>query len=139
MTEVTIGKLAQNAGVNIETIRFYERKGIMPKPLRKPGGFRLYTEADLKRLNFILMAKRHGFTLKEIKELLELRVDPHSSCEDVRIKAEEKINLIEDKLRELKRMKKALKTLAASCHGPNPTGDCPILEAFEQETNNKTS
>jgi len=139
MTEVTIGKPAQNAGVNIETIRFYERKGIMPKPLRKPGGFRLYTEADLKRLNFILMAKRHGFTLKEIKELLELRVDPHSSCEDVRIKAEEKINLIEDKLRELKRMKKALKTLAASCHGPNPTGDCPILEAFEQETNNKTS
>lgn len=133
MSDFTIGKLAKNAGINIETIRFYERKELMPKPLRKPGGFRLYSNSDLKRLHFILMAKRHGFTLNEIKELLELRVDPQSTCEDVRSKAEEKIRVIEEKLRELKRMRKALQTLAASCHGPNPTGDCPILEAFEQE------
>lgn len=139
MSEVTIGKLAKNAGVNIETIRFYERKGIMPKPERKPGGFRLYSEADLKRLRFILIAKRHGFTLNEIKELLELRVAPESTCEDVRSKAQEKIRVIEEKLRELKRMKKALQTLAASCHGANPTDDCPILEAFEQELPTGTS
>ena len=139
ISEVTIGKLAKNAGVNIETIRFYERKGIMPKPERKPGGFRLYSETDLKRLRFILIAKRHGFTLNEIKELLDLRVDPQSTCEDVRDKAQEKIRVIEEKLRELKRMKKALQTLASSCHGGNPAGDCPILEAFEQELPNIAS
>ncbi len=139
MSEVTIGKLAQNAGVNIETIRFYERKGIMPKPVRKPSGFRLYSDTDLKRLNFILMAKRHGFTLAEIKDLLELRVNPQSTCEEVRYKANEKIRVIEEKLRELKRMQKALQTLAASCHGSNPTGDCPILEAFEQKPSTNTS
>ncbi len=129
MTKMTIGKFAQSAGVNIETIRFYERKRLM----RKPSGFRLYSDADLKRLNFILMAKRHGFTLTEIKDLLELRVAPQSTCEEVRIKADEKIRVIEEKLRELKRIRKALQTLAASCDGSNTAGDCPILEAFEQE------
>lgn len=83
---MTIGKFAQSAGVNIETIRFYERKRLM----RKPSGFRLYSDADLKRLNFILMAKRHGFTLTEIKDLLELCVAPQSTCEEVRIKQTKK-------------------------------------------------
>ena len=133
LSKVTIGKLAQKAGVNIETIRFYERKSLMPKPVRKPSGFRLYSDADLKRLNFILMAKRHGFTLTEIKDLLELRVNPQSTCEEIRIKANEKIRVIEKKLLELKRMKKALQTLAASCYGANPIDECPILEAFDRE------
>lgn len=133
MPEFTIGKLAKLADVNIETIRFYERKGILPQPERKASGFRLYTESDLQRLNFIIMAKRHGFTLNEIKELLELRVHPQSTCDEVREKAEHKIKVIDEKLRELKRIKKALQTLAASCHASGPAGDCPILEAFEQE------
>ena len=133
MNDFTIGSLAKSANVNIETIRFYERKGIIPKPARKPSGFRLYSDTDLNRLNFIIMAKRHGFTLNEIKELLELRVHPQSTCDEVREKAEQKIKVIEEKLRELKRIKKALQTLAASCHGPHPGGDCPILDAFEQE------
>ena len=134
MVDFTIGKLAQAASVNIETIRFYERKGIIPKPERKASGFRLYSDQDLKRLNFIIMAKKHGFTLNEIKDLLELRVDPQSTCEDVRKKAEEKIHIIEEKLLELKRMKGALQTLSASCHGANPSGDCPIPEAFDQDS-----
>ena len=131
MQEFTIGSLARQANVNIETIRFYERKGLMPNPQRTPAGFRVYSQKDLQRLNFILMAKKHGFTLKEIKELLDLRVNPDSTCDDVRKKAEIKIKLIEQKLQELRRMKKALKTLMASCHGSNPAGECPILEAFE--------
>ena len=139
MLDFIVGKLARSAGVNIETIRFYERKGLMPKPARKPSGYRLYSDADLKRLNFITMAKKHGFTLKEIKDLLELRVAPQSTCEEVRIKANEKIRVIEEKLQELERMRKALQTLVASCHGSNPAGDCPILEAFEQEPANNTS
>jgi len=131
LQEFTIGSLARQANVNIETIRFYERKGLMPNPQRTPAGFRVYSQKDLQRLNFILMAKKHGFTLKEIKELLDLRVNPDSTCDDVRKKAEIKIKLIEQKLQELRRMKKALKTLMASCHGSNPAGECPILEAFE--------
>ena len=131
-----IGKFAHKAGINIETIRFYERRGIMPKPARKPSGYRLYTDVDLKRLGFIIMAKKHGFTLNEIKDLLELRVTSQSGCEQVRIKANAKIRVIEEKLRELQRMKKALKTLAAGCHGSNPAGDCPILEAFEEKDPN---
>lgn len=133
MKNFTIGRLAKSAKVNIETIRFYERKGILPQPARKSSGYRLYADADLKRLNFIIMAKKHGFTLLEIKELLELRVNPHSTCEEVQVKAEQKIRVIREKVRELKRIKKALQTLVSSCHGPHPDGDCPILDAFEQE------
>ncbi len=127
------GQMASLAGVNVETLRFYERKGLLPAPRRTPGGFRQYTRDDLRRLRFIQTAKRHGFTLSEIKELLDLRVSPESTCAQVQQKAQEKIAVINQKLRELQRMKQALQTLAASCHGSGPAGDCPILEAFELE------
>ncbi len=127
------GQLAKAAGINPETLRFYERQGILPEPPRSRGGFRLYGEEDLKRLRFVGMAKKHGFTLKEIRELLELRVDSRTSCEEVRQIAEEKLTLIDQKLQELQRMKKALQHLVASCHHQGASGDCPILEAFEKE------
>ena len=133
MSVYTTSQMAVLSGVNIETLRFYERKGLMPPPQRTPGGYRQYSENDLKRLRFILTAKRHGFTLQEIKELLELRVSPASTCTQVKQKAQEKIAVIEEKLRELRRMKKALLTLAASCQSENPADECPILEAFEQQ------
>ncbi len=133
MEKFTIGTLAKTAQVNIETIRFYERKGLLPPPERKASGYRLYSREDVKRLRFIIMAKSHGFTLNEIKELLNLRVDPHSTCSEVRQKAEAKIEYIETKIRELLRIKKALQELAKSCHGEGPAGECPILDAFEQE------
>ncbi|NOZ03224.1 MAG: MerR family DNA-binding protein, partial [FCB group bacterium] len=82
--------------------------------------------------HFIMMAKRHGFSLKEIRELLELRVDPSTTCEDVRQKAEEKIRVVEEKIRELRRIKRALSALITSCQGKGPEGNCPILEAFEK-------
>ncbi len=83
MSTITIGKLAKETDINIETVRFYERKGLMPKPSRSPSGYRLYSDDDQKRLHFILLAKKHGFTLSDIKDLLELRVDPSSTCEEV--------------------------------------------------------
>jgi MerR family mercuric resistance operon transcriptional regulator len=132
MNGFTIGTLAQKANVNLETIRFYERKGIIPKPTRLPSGYRYYSEEDVKRLQFIQMAKKHGFSLKEIKELLHLRVDPNCTCEDVRRRAENKIQVIEEKIRELKQIKDALAILVASCVGTGPTQECPILDAFEK-------
>ena len=133
MSKLSTGQMAAQAGVNIETIRFYERKGLLPPPQRTPGGYRQYSQKDLNRLRFILTAKRRGFTFEEIIELLELRVSHTSTCAQVQQKAQEKIKIIDKKQRELKRMKSALQVLSASCHGGGPAGDCPILEAFEQE------
>jgi len=127
------GQLAALAGVNSETIRYYERKGLLPKPQRTPAGYRQYAPNDLKRLQFILAAKRHGFTLAEIKELLELRVSDSATCRQVRAKAQNKIFLIDKKINELERIKKALSLLSQRCHNKYPVEECPILDAFEQE------
>jgi len=129
----TIGTLASKTKLNIETIRFYERNRLLPEPKRSPAGYRIYTEEDVNRLHFIMMAKRHGFSLKEIRELLDLRVDPTTTCEEVRRKAEEKLTVVERKIRELRRIKRALAVLIASCQGTGPEGNCPILQAFENE------
>ena len=125
-------QLAVHAGVNVETLRFYERKDLMPAPQRTSGGYRQYSESDLQRLKFILTAKRHGFTLQEIKELLDLRVSSENTCEQVQAIAREKIKLIDEKLRELKRIKKALQILSQRCQSEHPTEECPILQAFEK-------
>ncbi len=132
-SEFTVGQLAKLAGINVETVRYYERTGIMPQPRRKPSGYRYYTEEDLARLKFILHAKELGFTLREIRELLELRVDPETTCEDVRQQAEAKLTDIEQKIADLQRIHNALQKLAAACREKGPTGECPILEALEEE------
>ncbi|MEE8437021.1 MAG: heavy metal-responsive transcriptional regulator [Candidatus Neomarinimicrobiota bacterium] len=131
MKGFTIGTLSKSTKLNIETIRFYERNKLLPEPKRTTAGYRLYSLDDINRLHFIGLAKRHGFSLKEIKELLDLRVDPYSTCEDVREKAVDKIQVVDDKIRELKKIKKALSVLVESCQGIGPEGDCPILNAFE--------
>jgi len=131
MKKYTIGQMAQLADINIQTIRFYERKGILPKPDRKPSGYRLFSEDDVKRLNFILLSKSHGFSLQEIKELLDLRIDSKSSCDEVRILAEKKIKVMDTKINELQSMKGALEQLVASCHNKEYSNHCPILDAFE--------
>ncbi len=91
MKEMTVGRLAKTAGVNIETIRYYERRGLLPEPTRKESGYRLYSDEDVKRLQIILRAKELGFALREIQELLELRVDVKTNCDEVRTETEEKI------------------------------------------------
>ncbi len=128
----TRGQLAKACGVTTETIRFYERKKLL-NPKRISGrSYWFYDEQNLKRLRFILTAKAHGFTLKEIQELIELRVSPTSTCNDVKERAERKLEVIEQKIQELEQMKRAIQSLISSCKAGGPVGDCPIIEAFEE-------
>jgi len=115
---LTIGKLARASGVNVETIRFYERKGILKQP-EKQGTFRDYPEEYILRVRFIKRSQELGFTLKESKELLDLRIKNQSKCSDVLLKTEEKITEIDQKIKDLKRMKKSLEGLADCCEDTN--------------------
>lgn len=135
MKPLTIGQLAKRADVGVETVRFYEREGLLEEPDRRASGYRQYDEGVVRRLEFIRRAKELGFTLKEIKELLSLKLDPSTTCADVRERAETKIEDIESKIRTLQRMKRALVKVTKSCIGSGPTSECPILEAIE--TNGK--
>lgn len=128
MEPLTIGKIARRAGMGIETIRFYERKGLIPEPPRRESGYRQYPESAVSRLRFIKRAKELGFSLKEIKELLSLRIAPDTTCDEVQQRAEVKIRDIEEKIRTLQGMKKALAALAAACPGRGPVSECPILD-----------
>jgi len=132
MEMITIGKLAKRVNLNIETIRYYERKGLIPKPRRRESGYREYSDETTKRILFIKHAKDLGFSLKEINELLSLKLDPGTSCSDVRKKAEIKIEDIEGKIKTLRKMKKALLKLTTICSGSGPVSECPILEALEK-------
>jgi MerR family mercuric resistance operon transcriptional regulator len=133
MENLTIGQLSKKAQVNVETVRYYERKGLMPEPPRRKSGYRQYSPNDVSRIQFIKRAKELGFSLKEILELLSLRIDPNTTCGDVRKRAEIKIADIEGKILTLQGMKKALTKLVASCRGRGPTSECPILEALNSE------
>src|SRR5690606_23233258 len=136
MEVLTIGQLAKQAGVGVETIRFYERAGLIAEPERRPSSrYRQYPPQAVRRVRFIRHAKELGFTLKEIQELLELRVDPESTCADVRQRAKDKISDIEERIESLARMKAALERLARKCRGKGPTTDCPILEELDREEN----
>lgn len=130
MTSFTIGQLAKKARVHVETLRYYERRGLLPDPPRSESGYRQYSEDAILRIQFIKHAKELGFSLKETMELLSLRVDPETTCADVKSRAEAKIVDIEEKIRSLQRMKKALTKLAAECTGRGPSSECPILEAL---------
>lgn len=127
---LTIGKLADASDVNVETVRFYERKGILKQP-KKQGSFRYYPEDYITRIRFIKRSQELGFTLKETKELLDLKIKNQSKCSDVLSKTEEKIQEINQKINDLKKMKKSLEGLASCCVDTNqPLSDCPILECF---------
>jgi len=132
MKSLTIGKLAKKAGVNIETIRYYERRSLIPKPHCRESGYREYSEDMVTRIQFIKHAQDLGFSLKEIQELLLLRLDPKTSCSKVKSRTEQKIEDIENKIKSLQRMKKALVKLTKACSGKGPVTECPILEALEK-------
>ena len=133
MAFLTTGRLAREAGVNIETIRYYEKRGLLPKVSRKASGYRLWPEDTVKRIRFIRHAQELGFSLREIAELLSLRTDQNTSCYEIKKIAEEKITEIDKKIRALQRIKKALKKLSKTCPGNGPVSDCPILEAIEKD------
>ena len=137
MKPLTIGQVARSAGVGIETVRFYERQGLLEEPARKESGYRQYPEDVVARLRFIKRAKELGFSLKEIKELLVLRVDPDTTCAEVKSRAEAKIADVEEKIQALQRIKKALVQLTTVCRGRGPTSECPILDALDQDGEGK--
>ena len=132
---LTIGKIARGAGTGVETIRFYERQGLLAKPARTTSGYRSYAPEVIRRLRFIRHAKELGFSLREIKELLSLRVAPGKSCADVKSRAAQKIAEVDRKMASLTRIGQALLKLSAACSGKGPVSACPILDALEtQET-----
>lgn len=130
---LTTGRLARLADVGVETIRFYERHGLLPEPPRTPAGYREYPPETVRRLRFIRRAKELGFTLREIRELLELRMTPGTSCAEIRGRAQEKVDDIEQRIRSLERMRGTLVQLVRSCRGRGPIGECPVLDALEED------
>ena len=128
---LTIGELARACGTSVDTVRYYERERLLPRPLRGPSRFRLYEPPAVARLRFIRQAKGLGFSLGEIRDLLALRVDRTKTCGDVRSRARAKIAEIDSRIDELARMRAALDQLATTCPGSGPTSECPILDALE--------
>ncbi len=132
-----IGELAALSKVSRDTLRFYEKHGLITPSARNASGYRLYSDADVHRISFIISAKEVGFTLNEIHQLLELEVTKdQKSCEDVKQFVDAKITIVNQRLAEIKRIKKSLQTLSnACCGGDEPATHCTILEALSDQTN----
>lgn len=134
MEHYKVGEIAKKSGVNVETLRYYEQIKIMPKPKRKESRYRIYNENDFKRLLFIKRAKELGFTLKEIKELLELKIESTSTCGDIKHLAEHKLKDIEERIKDLNMIKKSLVKLIKQCISEQVSSDeCPIIESIEHK------
>lgn len=133
MDQVTLktGEVAARAGVNVQTLRYYERRGLLKEPERRPSGYREYPPDAVQLIRFIKRAQDLGFTLSEVEDLLRLRADHESACAEVRSTAEAKIEDIEQKIRHLRAMKRALGELVASCATEGSARHCPILEALD--------
>jgi len=132
MAILSIGQVAKLAEVTHDTIRLYERYGLIEQPQRAPNGYRQYGEGTVRRLRFIKHAKVMGFTLKEIGELLEIRRTSQNSCSDVREQAELKLLNVEHKIKELRRLQKALKKVIATCELQKPNKPCPLREILDK-------
>ena len=130
---LTIGRLAREAGINLETVRYYERRGLLPKPPRTASGYRLFPADAALRLRFIRRAQELGFSLKEIRDLLALRVSPRTTSAEIRKRTEAKIADIEHKIKSLESLRKSLRKLTNSCAGCGPISECPILESLGGE------
>ncbi len=133
MEQLTIGQVAKRAGTGVETVRFYERQGLIPEPPRSPSGYRQYPEETVARLRFIRRAKELGFSLREIGELISLRLDDSAGAADVKEQAEEKIRDIDEKIHDLERMRTSLSELTRVCSGSGATDACPILNALTED------
>ena len=132
MTTLTIGDVAKRANVHIETLRYYERRGIVPKPPRTRSNYRLYPEDTVRRVRFVKDAQELGFSLKEIKELLSLRGTSGATCKDVQQRATGKIKEIDEKILSLQAMQQVLQTLVRECAARQGSlSKCPILESLD--------
>ncbi len=137
MQNMTIGQLAKQANVNLETIRYYERRGLIPEPPRSESGYRQYSADDLQRTQFIKRAQALGFTLQEILELLSLRVEPGTSCKEVKGRVQAKIMDVEKRISDLEQMRAALLRLSKRCMGRGPVNKCPILDELNNRRRDK--
>jgi MerR family transcriptional regulator, copper efflux regulator len=134
---MTIGRLAKHVGVNIDTIRYYERNGLLPAPTRRASGYREYAAGDIERLRFIRRAKQLGFTLSEVAELLSLTANRQDDMRGVKRKAEERLEQVESKIAELQRVRRGLKKLIAACPGRGELARCPIVTALSGSGDNE--
>ncbi len=134
-SSLTIGTVAKRAGVPIDTIRYYEREGLLPEPLRRASGYRSYGEGTVAQLRFIRRAKALGFTLEEIRDLLALSADRQRGVKAVKQRAEQRLAAIETRIAELQRVRDGLVELVASCPGHGAPEQCPILRALNDEEN----
>lgn len=130
-TTLTIGKVAQQAKVNIQTIRYYERRGLVKPFGHRPSGYRLYTGEAVQKIRFIKHAQELGFTLKEISALLRLRVSKTARCEDVREKAHARLKNVKEKIHRLRSIETTLEELIQSCPSQRKTEKCPILRSMQ--------
>lgn len=133
MQTLTISALAKKAGVGIDTVRYYERSGLLPEPSRRASGYRDYSSDAVDRLRFIRRAKELGFTLEEIGELMSLSRQCENGVKGVKASAEAKLKVVEDKLRELQRIRRGLQKLIAACPGHGRLDECPIIAALNKE------
>lgn len=131
MNKMTIGQVAKKTHVNIGTVRYYERRGLIPEPSRRASGYRQYSSEAVRRIQFIKRAQELGFSLQEIAELLALRVDPQTPRGEIKRHVETKIVDIEHKIENLQAIKQALLNLSNACSGEGTASHCPILDALE--------
>ena len=136
MTDMTIGKAAGEAGVGIETIRFYERKGLIEQPPKpRSYGFRSYPRETIERIQFIRQAQDLGFSLREVEELLSLHANPSADCTDVREQTRAKLQEVDRKVARLQKIAAALKELIAACPGKGALRECSILTTLSARGN----
>ena len=133
MSSLKLGELARRSGLGVETLRYYERRGLIPPPDRLPSGYRIYSSSILQRLAFIRRCKALGFTLEEILNLLQLQQQPECGSAAVKQRVEHHITDIRRRVEDLQQMLTTLEALSASCDGKGPASDCPILAFLERE------
>ena len=127
---LTIGTVARRVGVAIDTIRYYEREGLLPEPARRASGYRSYGQGAITQLRFIRRAKELGFTLQEIRELLALSADRQRGVKAVKARAQKRLAALDERIAELERVRDGLAELVASCPGHGKPEQCPILRAL---------
>ena len=125
-----IGELARRVGIPIDTVRYYERNGLLPPPARRASGYREYEEADIGRLRFVLRAKVLGFSLNEIRELLDLSDEHQGDIGNLKAAASAKLVEIEERMKQLARIRDALRAMVEACPGEGPVTQCPIRAAL---------
>jgi MerR family transcriptional regulator, copper efflux regulator len=127
----TIGQVSKLVGISLDTIRFYEKKGLLESPRRSNSGYRQYSSDAVRRIRFIQAAKEAGFSLNEIQELLNLKRSTVAQCSDVKERVTKKIEKVTNKIKELEQIKVSLETLQNTCVKDGPVSDCPILDFFD--------